>query len=287
MTLLLCTRNRTATLRRALATIEALEVPNSFELVVVDNGSTDATPEVLAHFAARAPFSVVIVNETRPGLGNARNAGLAHATNEIVCCTDDDCLLGVDHILSVSRSFARFADYGVAFIGGRILQGPSGGARVALLEAAELRFFPAGSVLWPGAVQGANISFRVAALRAIGGFDGRMGAGTAFRVEDLDGAARLLQAGGAGVLDPNLVVHHDHRRGPLRARRLEAANARGRGAFVAARVGGGDRRYGRSWLEQATARIGRRPDHVLRACATTSQELFGAAHWALLRAFSR
>jgi len=80
ISLVICTQNRCSTLRTCLEYVLRLQLSGEWELVVVDNGSTDATSEVLASFADRAPFRVVLVNEPKSGLGRARNAGIAKAS---------------------------------------------------------------------------------------------------------------------------------------------------------------------------------------------------------------
>jgi len=81
VSLIVCTRNRAARLPEFLARVAALEAPpGGWELIVVDNGSTDATPEVLDRFARSAPFPTRCVRAPDPGLSRARNTGLAEVT---------------------------------------------------------------------------------------------------------------------------------------------------------------------------------------------------------------
>ncbi len=82
------TRNRRALLREALASIDALERPNfAVEVVVVDNGSSDGTADDLARSGHR------IVHVADRGIAEARNAGLAASTGDIVQFLDDDDIL--------------------------------------------------------------------------------------------------------------------------------------------------------------------------------------------------
>jgi GT2 family glycosyltransferase len=286
LSLVVCTRDRAERLERLLASISGQRDAPPFELVVVDNGSRDRTGTVLANFAAAAPFPVMVVSEPVPGLGRARNRGAAVARGELVVFTDDDCRLPAGHLAGVA---AAFADLDVDWLGGRILPGDGHQARVALLEDPTFRYFPPGGVVWVGAVQGANLAVRRAALEAVGGFDERLGAGTEFRCEDVDLCARLAAAGRRGARCPDLVVWHGHGRDPSTAGALEAANDVARGAFVAGRVaaGGPDARgYVRTWAASATRRWGWRPRNASRALAATWRELRGAQRWASARARS-
>jgi hypothetical protein len=77
ITVIICTRNRAPQLRQALESAARLRVPDDlkWELVVVDNGSSDGTAEVAASFKSRLP--VRVIREETPGLSNARNRGVA------------------------------------------------------------------------------------------------------------------------------------------------------------------------------------------------------------------
>ncbi|GIG38196.1 glycosyltransferase family 2 protein [Cellulomonas pakistanensis] len=94
VTVVLCTRDGAERLRPTLdhlgaALDEAHDAGLPGEVVVVDNASTDDTPAVLADAARRDP-RVRVVREARPGIGRARNAGVAAATAPVVLFTDDD-----------------------------------------------------------------------------------------------------------------------------------------------------------------------------------------------------
>ena len=71
LTVALCTRNRAASLALALERLCALRIPDGvwWEVVVVDNASTDRTPDVIAQFAKRLPISAHV--ERKPGVANA------------------------------------------------------------------------------------------------------------------------------------------------------------------------------------------------------------------------
>jgi glycosyltransferase involved in cell wall biosynthesis len=92
VSLIVCTRNRAARLADFVACVASLDAPpGGWELVLVDNASTDSTPLLLEQFAKSAPFSVQCVHAPLPGLSSARNAGLARARGDILAFTDDDC----------------------------------------------------------------------------------------------------------------------------------------------------------------------------------------------------
>ena len=202
LSIVICTRDRAGPLARCLAALpsESLRAAGA-ELVLVDNGSTDATPDVVRELADRAPFPVVAVREERAGLSRARNAGLRAATGEVIAFTDDDCELAPDFPELAARLFrGRDARYG----GGRILLGDPTDARYCFLDDDRPRTIPPRTPLRPGEIQGANMVVHRDVVERIGGFDTMLGAGTPFRSEDVDYLARASLAGFAGVYAPIL-----------------------------------------------------------------------------------
>jgi glycosyltransferase involved in cell wall biosynthesis len=90
-TIIICTRNRADSLRQTLESLELVDIPAglSSEILVVDNGSTDSTAEVVQRRkGSRIPIRRVL--EPKPGLSNARNAGLSDAKGDFIIFTDDD-----------------------------------------------------------------------------------------------------------------------------------------------------------------------------------------------------
>jgi len=235
VTLMVCTRDRRERLAETLASVSravAAAPGIAADAVLVDNGSTDGTPALLADWAARQPFPVALVSEPRPGLARARNAGLARARGRLIALTDDDCTLATDYLPQLLAAFAAGPHAGV--IGGRVLAGDPDDLPITLkLEdhpmEAPPRGFPGGFVI------GANLAFTARALAAVGPFDERFGAGARFRsAEDTDFLFRALGRGIAVRYDPRFVVWHHHgRRRFDEARRLLAGYAHGDGALYA------------------------------------------------------
>ncbi len=235
ISLILCTRDRSARLDATLASITravAAAPGLVVEVVIVDNGSTDATPARLAAWRADQSFPVVLLNEPRPGLSRARNRGLAAARGRIVAMTDDDCVLHADHLAGLAACFAEVA--GPAIIGGRILPGDPADLPVTVkLEdhpmIAAPRAFPGGFVM------GANLAFTADVVTRIGPFDERFGAGAPFvAAEDTDFLFRALGQGIPVRYDPCFTVDHHHgRRDEATVARLLAGYSFGDGALYA------------------------------------------------------
>jgi glucosyl-dolichyl phosphate glucuronosyltransferase len=119
-TILICTYNRAALLRESLQAMSALTPPPdcTVEIIVVDNNSTDATPQVIADASARSPFRIVGLRETAQGKSFALNRGLADATGDIIALTDDDVWPDQDWLL---RIVERFRSRDVTFVFGKVL----------------------------------------------------------------------------------------------------------------------------------------------------------------------
>ncbi len=116
-TVTICTRNRADSLARTLASVAeaAQHVSDPWEMVVVDNGSSDHTPEVIDRFTDRLPLRRVV--QDIPGLSNARNAGVAAARGQFIIWTDDDVLVDAQWLASYLAAFA--ANPAAGIFGGR------------------------------------------------------------------------------------------------------------------------------------------------------------------------
>lgn len=194
------------------------------EVILVNNrpAGTTVQPLLAEHYADEP--RVKTVNEPRPGLANARNAGLAVAAGEIVAFTDDDVVPDGRWLACVADTFAD--DLEADCVTGLILPLKLETDAQLLLErfAGFAKGFTRvsynlrdhrGDRLFPYAAgrfgSGANIAVRTAVMRAIGGFDRALGTGTAaLGGEDLDLFIRLLLSDRTLVYDPRAVVWHEH-----------------------------------------------------------------------------
>jgi len=230
--LIICTRNRGVQLERCLDALRAVDFGERWGLILVDNGSTDGTPELLSRFQQTVEFPVALVHAQRPGLGRARNAGLARTEGALVVFTDDDCYPDPGFLASWGKLFDEHPE--VAFGGGRIELYDPADLPITIQTLAEPRVVSPGAFIEAGFINGANMGFRRGALAAIGDFDPETGAGTPFPFEDVDAQLRLSAAGYAGYYSPQpLVLHHHGRRGEADRAFLMAQYARGRGACYA------------------------------------------------------
>ena len=228
-----CSRDRPAFLAEALPAVLAALRPQD-ELVVVDSASRDPSVGEVAREAG-----VRVVRCEQPGLARARNAGIAVTTAPIVGFTDDDCRPATGWTGLAAEVFA--GDPELAFVSGRVVADREDGPVVAVKDDADPRRVQ-GDADPTGVGHGADMFFRRVALDAIGGFDERLGAGSALRAgEDIDVFYRLLRLGWAGAYDPRLVVTHVQWRSAGEVLRLRYGYGIGAGAVAmkAVRMDGG------------------------------------------------
>ncbi len=114
----ICTWNRADLLRMTLRSFSQLDsnASGDWELVVVDNNSTDSTPFVCKEFSSSLPIR--IVSERQQGHSFSRNCAVANSTGDFILWTDDDVLVPANWIASYRAAMALFPD--VDFFGGPI-----------------------------------------------------------------------------------------------------------------------------------------------------------------------
>lgn len=232
LSLVICTRNRAMQLRRCLEVLRQQDYsPYRWELVLVNNGSSDDTDFVIRADAMGLPVSVVIVDEPRIGQSRARNAGVRAAKAPLIAFTDDDCYVAKDYVARMVHAFER---QDVDYVGGRIeLHDPTDAPETIQTRPYRKEFDP-GLVLMPGELHGANMAFRRQVWETIGGFDPDLGPGTPFVCDDVDFLTRASLAGFEGLYDPMPLVWHHHGRKPGRdVDLLHKVYASGRGAYYA------------------------------------------------------
>jgi glucosyl-dolichyl phosphate glucuronosyltransferase len=121
VTIAIPTHNRAEFLRQTLAGIARQDFPHSeFEVLVVDNNSSDHTRAVVEAFAREKPAPLYLL-ETRQGLDHARNRAIAEASGDIVVFADDDILVEPDWIAAIAAPFARHSPGKIGAVGGEVI----------------------------------------------------------------------------------------------------------------------------------------------------------------------
>lgn len=202
ISVVVCTHNGAPTIEETLEALEALEYPD-YEILVVNDGSTDATREVLARHDVRS------IHTANHGLSAARNTGWEHATGEVVAYIDDDAYPDPHWLQFVARTLEEEE---VAAVGGpnlvpaddplvaqSVARSPGGPTHVLLTDR-EAEHIP-----------GCNMAFRKEVLEEVGGFDTRFRAAG----DDVDICWRLQDAGHRIGFHAGALVWH-HRRSSVR-----------------------------------------------------------------------
>ena len=164
VSVVVCSYNGAATIRDTLEGLLALDYPH-FEVIVVNDGSTDATPAIAGEYAVR-----LISTENR-GLSNARNTGWQEANGEIIAYIDDDAYPDMHWLQYLAHTFMTTDYMGV---GGPNIAPPGDGPVADCVANAPGR--PVQVLLSDREAEhipGCNMAFRREALQAIGGFDPR------------------------------------------------------------------------------------------------------------------
>jgi glycosyltransferase involved in cell wall biosynthesis len=232
ISVLICTRNRAQPLDESLRHffMQRFADEYEYEVVVVDNGSTDDTDRVVAGYGAEHPGIVRYCRESRPGLCYARNTAIAAAGGEIIVFTDDDVLVEKDWLNEIHREFTE--DPALSLLGGRVLLAHDGLQKVSLQTSDQRQTFIYPD---PGSFpMGANMAFRREIFDRIGTFDVRLGSGKFFSgADDTDFFYRALKAGYRVLYAPNVLVYHNHDRIDVeQACRLEYGYGKGCSAYL-------------------------------------------------------
>lgn len=213
----ICTRNRPRLLRGALEHLaRGREVRESWEIIVVDNGSDAAAAGIVEPFLDR--LRIRLIHERRAGLSHARNAALDAASGEFLIFIDDDTAVSAEWLAAYMRAFQSPE---AAFFGGPII--PSLPDESLAVQARVLKEIMPGALSWlePDLAEGpippesdvipwgANLAFRRSALGERR-FDPKLGR-KPFGVdsgEETIVIRSIRQAGGTGYWVPEARLLH-------------------------------------------------------------------------------
>jgi glycosyltransferase involved in cell wall biosynthesis len=194
-TIQLCTYNRAPLLERVLdACFEQTVGDDAYEVVLVDDGSTDGTPRVIERARERATCAFTAIAQPNAGLARARNAGIARAGGERIVFIDDDVLPLPNFVEEHLRAAERHR--------GEIVRG--GAIEVETPDDLPPPIWSiknySGNYFWT-----TNVSVPLATIRGIGGFDESF---AEYGWEDIDVGLRLRAAGVRAVFNPKALVYH-------------------------------------------------------------------------------
>ncbi len=208
-TIVIPTFNRREVLARTLRALEGIECARDrWEVIVVDDGSTDGTESTVGAWLEHTDVRARYERQPNAGPATARNRGAAAARGRVLIFIDDDILVGRDF---VDLHLETLSQQPECWVIGRIVHPaeirgtPFGRYRDALWE----RFHDAhhgGGVAETGGMTAANLSLPAKDFERLGGFDQRFSIASC---EDWDLARRARETGIRVVYQPRIVVVHD------------------------------------------------------------------------------
>ncbi len=196
LAVIICTRNGGHQIAAAIESVLKQHSPAD-EIIVVDDGSQDDTPEVLAQYA-----DITVIRQAPRGLSAARNLGAERSKSEWVVYTDDDCIAHPDWLLEIRRAISNSE---ARAIGGPNLPPPAsslaeainastpGSASHVMLDDQQAEHLP-----------GCNLAIHRQTLLDMGGFDPRFTSAG----DDVDICWRLLDQGDRLAYAPDALVWH-------------------------------------------------------------------------------
>ena len=217
-TVIVVTHNRAQILSQTLNSLAKLTFDGSWEVLVVDNNSTDTTRETVEQARVTFPVPLRYHFEGRAGKYWALNGGIRLAEGSYIAATDDDAFPERDWLNRAREGFER---YGCDFVGGRVYPVWHGsppnwvhassaitGKVLGLQDHGDQpREYGRKGLSWP---LGVNVAYRREAFEQVGLFDGRLGriAGTLRSQSQREWHLRARAQGLRGMYLPHMVVHH-------------------------------------------------------------------------------
>lgn len=201
VTVAVITRNRADSLKRTLAAIKQLDYTN-YEVLVVDNASTDHTKDVINNWGYKYLFS-----KKNNGFAKTRQIAVDTAKGEYICWCDDDCVPDPDWIAIIVTRFQT--DPEIALIGGGITnhgfpESMKNKGKELMEANGRLRICRDNEQ--PEFFANLNMAIRSNSIKQIGGYDLFFKGG----YEEVDLVLSLKKAGYKVVFEPNAHVHHYH-----------------------------------------------------------------------------
>lgn len=196
---IVCTRNRAALLKRLLASLTRQTLPLSlFEVIVVDDASSDDTAAVAQACREGLPGLKYLRLQSHSGLAVAANLGIAAAGGKLLLFTDDDCIPNERWAESIAATLQRSE-----IVAGAIAS-PKGNRFTLLHNIAQFHPFLEGrAARGIGFIAGANMGFRRSVWEDVGPFC------AGFPLPDMEWILRAREKGYKIDFAPAAVITHD------------------------------------------------------------------------------
>ncbi len=235
---IVCTYNRSASMKRTLESLAAMAVSPAvaWECIVVDNNSGDDTKSVFEDFKRTTGMNARYLFERRQGKSFALNTGAEAAAGDVLVFTDDDVVVHERWLDNILKTFSRT---GASCIGGKILllwekPRPRWMTDKLVGQLGHLDLGEESIRLEKPDLYGANFAVRSSVARKYGYFDTTIGpvAGKMYNAEDTQFIKTLIDSGEPVYYVPDVVVHHcipaqNIRKGYFLKRMYDQAEMRG------------------------------------------------------------
>ncbi|HXJ06008.1 MAG TPA: glycosyltransferase family A protein [Candidatus Acidoferrum sp.] len=281
LSLIIASYNRAESLLKFLQELARQVVPDcvEWEVLIVDNNSTDGTKTAVAPFIQSMPNRYKYLFESRQGKSIALNTGVRSAAGEILVFTDDDCLPDPNWLATIAREFA--SDLSLSVLGGRVELFDRQDRPITIRSFPERTLIDSRDQLFLFLI-GANMSIRRRALEAVGQFDPFLGPGSppGAVMEDLDLLYRIFREKFKIVYSPDVLVYHNH--GRTTDAEIQALNRRyvvGRGAFYCKHIFWGDKNVSKMAYWEISSLLKKMLKNFLSGKKIQEQ---GSILWALL-----
>ncbi|MCU0287534.1 MAG: glycosyltransferase [Acidobacteria bacterium] len=196
---IVCTYNRSALLRRLLeALANQTAALDSFEIIVVNDGSTDNTADVCQSMKERLPHMKVITMPGNSGLSAAGNQGVNAASGRFILFTDDDCIPNTDWVENMCRTLN---DSPIA--AGAMISPVSNYFKLCHNIAQFYPFMPGQKARTLDFIAGANMGFQKHVMKDIGSFREDT------IIPDMEYILRARQKGYSITYGPDAAITHD------------------------------------------------------------------------------
>lgn len=218
LSVIICTRNRLHYLRKALKSVMDQSVSGiSFEIVVVDNGSTDKTSQYVKELAEQCSL-LKYTFEAKLGLSTARNTGCMVSTGKYLAFLDDDAIASRKWLEKIYSAF-NSGESGIGCVGGKIdliweKPRPLWLHDGLLSQLGKLDISDQRILLFPNQyLFGGNFAISKDALETCGLFDPRLGRQGKKLIsnEEIELQKRLASSGISRVYDPEILIYHHAR----------------------------------------------------------------------------
>ena len=196
---ILCTYNRVRLLERALRSLaRQTAASEQFEIIVVDDGSTDGTAELCTRAGRDLPNLNHIAMGKNSGLAAAGNRGIRSARGELLLFIDDDCIAQENWVRHLAAALEQHP------IAAGAIQSPVSNYIKFCHNISQFHpFMKRRAEGWARSIAGANMGIRRSVLEELGGFDEKS------QVPDMDLLFRAWSQGHRVHFAPNAVVIHD------------------------------------------------------------------------------